>query len=195
MTMRVPALFLDRDGVINVDHPYVHTRDRFEFIDGIFDLCRAARSRGYRIVVVTNQAGIGRGLYAQADFDRLSAWMCAVFEEQGAAIDKVYHCPFHPVHGVGAYRAESARRKPAPGMILDAARDLDLDLDRSVLVGNNDTDILAGQAAGVKTNLLFVPGPDAPCDRPGHAIGALRDAIAFLAPSTPAPDSARRMPR
>lgn len=185
MTASVPALFLDRDGVINVDHPYVHTRERFEFIDGIFDLSRAAAANGYRIVVVTNQAGIGRGLYAESDFHALTAWMCAVFEARGAPVDKVYFCPFHPVHGLGRYLAESPRRKPAPGMILDAAGELDIDLGRSILVGNNESDILAGKAAGIATNVLFAPDGATPtCAE--RVIGDLRDAIALLARGAPA---------
>lgn len=182
--MTMPALFLDRDGVINVDHPYVHTRDRFEFIDGIFDLCRAARAYGRRIVVVTNQAGIGRGYYTEADFHALTDWMCGVFAAQGAPIDKVCFCPFHPVHGVGPYLAESPRRKPAPGMILEAAAEYAIDLERSVLVGNNETDILAGRAAGVGANLLFVPHGVQADTRQTCAegiIGDLREAIAWLA--------------
>ena len=186
--MARPALFLDRDGVVNVDLPYVHTRERFTFIDGIFDLCRAARSNGYRIVIVTNQAGIGRGLYAESDFHALNDWMCSVFALEGAPIDQVYFCPFHPVHGVGRYLAESPRRKPAPGMLLDAAAEFDIELDRSILIGNNESDILAGKAAGVGVTLLFAPdGADPGCA--DHVLTGLRGAIAFLAPSIPATDA------
>jgi len=151
------ALFLDRDGVINVDRGYVCSPEQFELVDGIIDLCRHAFRLGYLLVVATNQAGIGRGYYTEADFLALSDWMCDAFRERGAPIAKVYYCPFHPEFGVGEYRRESDCRKPAPGMILQAARDFDVDLRRSVLVGDKESDILAGIAAGVGCNVLYCP--------------------------------------
>lgn len=150
-----PALFLDRDGVINVDHGYVHKPEDFTFVDGIFDLCRTASALGYLIVVVTNQAGIGRGYYTEDHFLELSDWMCGVFLEQRIRIEKVYYCPTHPKHAIGKYRTESPFRKPAPGMILQAARELDIDLQRSMLVGDNETDIQAGIAAGIGSTILY----------------------------------------
>lgn len=166
-----PALFLDRDGVINIDHAYVHRREDFDFVDGIFELCRVARQRGYLIFVVTNQAGIGRGKYTEEDFHRLTTWMCGVFAEQGAPLDKVYFCPYHAEHGIGRYKIDSPFRKPRPGMILQAAQEFGVDLSASVLLGDNETDIQAGLAAGVGRNLLFCP--------PGHepAPGTLAHAV------------------
>jgi D-glycero-D-manno-heptose 1,7-bisphosphate phosphatase len=152
------ALFLDRDGVINVDHAYVHRREDFEFIDGVFDLVRRARTASHRVFVVTNQAGIARGYYTEEDFHRLTAWMQSVFAAQGAPIDKVYYCPYHAEHGIGRYKLDSPLRKPQPGMILQAADEFGIDLSRSLLVGDMITDIEAGQAAGVGRNLLFRPG-------------------------------------
>jgi len=156
--MRRPALFLDRDGVINVDHGYVHRPETVEFVDGIFELCRHARSLGYLIFVVTNQAGIGRGYYGEDDFLALTDWMRRRFDAEGAAIDKVYFCPFHPEHGIGQYKLDSPFRKPGPGMILQAADEFGVDLARSVLVGDNETDIRAGLAAGVGCTVLYRPG-------------------------------------
>lgn len=153
---RTAALFLDRDGVINVDHGYVHRTQDFEFLPGIFELARTARTLGLRIVVVTNQAGIGRGLYEECDFERLTAWMRERFAEAGAPIDAVYHCPTHPTAGIGPYRAESPRRKPNPGMILEARDELGLDLAASILLGDKPSDVQAGLAAGVGLNLLLV---------------------------------------
>lgn len=150
-----PALFLDRDGVINVDRPYVCKPDDFEFIDGIFDLCRKANAAGMVIVAVTNQAGIGRGLYTEQQFHHLTNWMCAQFSSNGVTIDAVYFCPFHPEHGIGRYKKDSFDRKPNPGMLLRAEKDLGLDLARSVLIGNKLSDIDAAQAAGLKNIILF----------------------------------------
>lgn len=149
------ALFLDRDGVINVNHGYVHKPQDFEFIDGIFDICRAASEKGYLLIVVTNQAGIGRGYYSEETFHELTAWMCDQFKSQGITITKVYWCPDHPEHGVGIYKRESINRKPGPGMILTAAQDFDIDLKESILIGDNFSDIQAGLAAGVGENICF----------------------------------------
>lgn len=154
---RRPALFLDRDGVINIDHAYVCKPENFEFVDGIFELCRTAKRLGYLIFVVTNQAGIGRGYYTEQDFLKLTDWMCGIFKTHGINIDEVYFCPFHPEHGVGYYKMDSPCRKPAPGMIHQAAKVFDVDLTRSVLVGDKETDIQAGVAAGVGCNLLYIP--------------------------------------
>ncbi len=143
------AAFLDRDGVINVDHGYIHRIDQFEFIDGVREAARELSRMGLAIVVVTNQAGIGRGMYTQADFDRLSEWMRGQFAAAGAPLDGVYHCPHHPSLALGEYRVACNCRKPAPGMLLDAARDLDLDLSRSVIFGDKCDDMRAGNAAGV----------------------------------------------
>lgn len=153
------ALFLDRDGVINLDHGYVCRPEEFEFVEGIFGLCRKARDWGYLLFVVTNQAGIGRGYYSEAQFHALTGWMRGRFAEQGAQIEQVYFCPFHPEHGLGGYRRESEFRKPGPGMILQAAREHGLDLAASALIGDKDSDIAAGRAAGVGLNILYRPEP------------------------------------
>lgn len=148
-------MFLDRDGVINIDHAYVSKKEDFEFVDGIFELCRHAKQLGFLICVITNQAGIGRGYYTEQDFLELTDWMCGVFREKGSEIDKVYFCPTHPEYGIGEYKTESLFRKPGPGMILQAAEERGIDLANSVLVGDKETDIQAGIAAGVRCNLLY----------------------------------------
>lgn len=182
-----PALFLDRDGVINIDRGYVYRIEDFEFIEGIFDLCRIARELGYLIIVVTNQAGIGRGYYTEQDFLKLTDWMCDVFKRNGAVIDGVFHCPYHPRHGVGQYKKESADRKPAPGMILQAVKKFDVDVTQSVLVGDKASDVEAGVAAGIGCNLLL-RAPGAPCPEASGAtalIGKLSQAEPFLRMLTP----------
>lgn len=180
-----PALFLDRDGVINVDHGYVFRQSDFEFTEGIFDLCRHAKSAGYLIFVVTNQAGIGRGLYSEDDFHDLTRWMCDVFVREGCAIDKVYFCPTHPEHGIGRYKVESPRRKPYPGMILEAAAEFDVDLTRSVLVGDKLSDIQAGVAAGIEHNILLLHQGAAVADEvTAPIIRQLSEARSLLAASS-----------
>jgi D-glycero-D-manno-heptose 1,7-bisphosphate phosphatase len=155
------ALFLDRDGVINVDKGYVWRIGEFEFLPGIFGLCRTAQDVGLVPIVVTNQAGIGRGYYSEHDFDMLNEWMLAEFLGRGIRIWHVYHCPYHPEAGLGEYRRESFERKPNPGMILRGKEDFGLDLSRSVLVGDKDSDVAAGRAAGVGFNIKLVHEPQA----------------------------------
>jgi len=152
------ALFLDRDGVINVEHGYVHCREAFHFQEGIFELCRAAQARGYLLVVVTNQAGIARGYYSESDFLELTAWMVEKCAEQQIHIARVYYCPYHPIHGVGRYRCDSLDRKPKPGMLFRARTDFNLDLTASVLIGDKLSDIYAAKAAGVGTTILLRGG-------------------------------------
>lgn len=177
-----PALFLDRDGVVNVDHGYVHRVERFDFVDGVFELARAAADRAMPVVVVTNQAGIGRGYYTEDDFRRLSDWMCARFAERDAPIAAVYHCPYHPEHGVGDWRRDSFDRKPNPGMLLRARDELGLDLARSVMVGDTDGDMLAALRAGVPTRCRVVHDGSAVPARGAHThvVARVADAIALL---------------
>ena len=153
------ALFLDRDGVINVDRGYVHRPDQFEFVPGIFPLARFWTNELHRpIVVVSNQSGIGRGYFDEKAHADLTRWMCDRFEAEGAAIARVYHCPYHPLHGIGEYRREHPWRKPNPGMILQAVFDLRLDPARCAIVGDKMSDVEAGAAAGLGLRILSHPG-------------------------------------
>lgn len=173
-SMTTPALFLDRDGVINVDRGYVHRIEDFEFIDGIFELCRCAKALGYKLVVATNQAGIGRGLYTEEQFHALTDWMKARFAEEGAALDGVYFCPTHPTAGIGAFRVESTFRKPGPGMLLQAARELDIQLAKSMMLGDKTSDRAAARNAGV--GYFWHVGQDGPVDDP-RLLSELNDAL------------------
>jgi D-glycero-D-manno-heptose 1,7-bisphosphate phosphatase len=149
------ALFLDRDGVINVDRDFVSRIDDFEWRGGIFEFVAAARAADFLPIVITNQSGIGRGFYSEDDFARLTDWMCAQFRSRDAAIERVYYCPFHPDAVHERYRADHPWRKPKPGMIFAARDEFSLDLDASALVGDRWTDIEAGVAAGVGTNVMI----------------------------------------
>jgi D-glycero-D-manno-heptose 1,7-bisphosphate phosphatase len=150
-------LFLDRDGVINVDRGYVYLPQDFAFIDGIFAVVRRAAELGFRSVVVTNQAGIARGYYSERDFENLTRWMCERFANEGAPLAAVYHCPYHR-EGIGQWRIDDhPDRKPNPGMILAALRDLDLDAQCSLLVGDKEHDILAARRANLGAAALFAP--------------------------------------
>jgi D-glycero-D-manno-heptose 1,7-bisphosphate phosphatase len=135
-----------------------------------------ARTLGFAVVVVTNQAGIGRGYYTEADFHAFTAWMLEQFAQRGAPIDRVYFCPDHPEHGVGAYRRDTPMRKPGPGMLLQAAAGLGLDLPRSVLLGDTESDVQAGKNAGVGRMLRFHaaegPPPETQADALVRTLGA-----------------------
>ena len=174
------ALFLDRDGVINHDVGYLYLPADVRFVDGIFDLCRGAQSLGYRLVVITNQAGIARGYYSEADFHLLMDWMRAEFVREGVALDAVYYCPFHPVHGVGEYLREHPDRKPSPGMLLRAADDLGLDLQSSILIGDRCSDIAAANAAKLRQAFLLAGTEASPCDGDYIRIERLAEAEAWL---------------
>ncbi len=146
---RRKAAFLDRDGVINLDRAYVSRWEEFEFVPGAIDAMRRLKEAGYALVVVTNQSGIARGYYGEAQYQALTAAMKQALADAGAAVDAVYHCPHHPKGEVAELAIECDCRKPAPGMILRAAQDLNLSLPDSILVGDKPSDIEAARAAGV----------------------------------------------
>jgi D-glycero-D-manno-heptose 1,7-bisphosphate phosphatase len=157
--MQSSALFLDRDGVINMDRGYIHRCDQFEFVPGIFELARFWTNELRRpIVVVTNQSGIGRGYFDERAYADLTQWMCNRFEAEHAAIARVYHCPYHPLHGIGEYRFDHPWRKPNPGMILQAVSDLGLDPTHCAILGDKKSDIEAGAAAGIGLRILIGSG-------------------------------------
>lgn len=144
------ALFLDRDGVINVEKDYLYKVEDFEFIDGIFSLCRHYISLGYIVVVVTNQSGIARGYYTENDFSVITNWMIEQFAKESIVISKVYHCPHHPI-----ISGECSCRKPNCGMLLQAQKDFDIDLKNSIIIGDKERDIIAGINAGLRESYLF----------------------------------------
>jgi len=137
---REKALFLDRDGVINEDSGYPYKPEQIIFRDGIFDFCGAALNKGYILVVVTNQGGIAKGYYTEADVVALHTWMGDRFRDQGIAIAGFYYCPFRPDGVIPEYTKESFMRKPKPGMILQAAQDLNIDIAQSLMLGDKPTD-------------------------------------------------------
>jgi D-glycero-D-manno-heptose 1,7-bisphosphate phosphatase len=182
------ALFLDRDGVINVDHGHVSRAEDFTFVDGIFDLVRTANTRGYEVVVITNQAGIARGFYSEAQFVSLMQWVSQQFIAQAARIDAVYYCPCHPDHGVAPYRADSEGRKPRPGMIRRAAAERGLLLAESVMVGDRVSDMQAGSTAGVGGLFLFNSSDAFPS---ATSISSLLTVQRYIEASSPGPSAAQ----
>jgi D-glycero-D-manno-heptose 1,7-bisphosphate phosphatase len=149
------ALFLDRDGVVNEEVGYLHRVEEVRFVDGIFSLCRTAMRLGYKLIVVTNQAGIARGYYSEEEFSALMEWMRDALRVEGVELDAVYHCPFHPEHGVGQYRREHEDRKPGTGMLRKGAAKLGVSLAESVMVGDRCSDVGAANAAGLQQAFLI----------------------------------------
>ncbi len=183
-----PALFLDRDGVVNEEVGYLYRPEDVRWVEGIFSLIRTARSLGYKIVVVTNQSGIARGLYSTADFDALMHWMRSEIQANGGDLDGVYHCPYHPVHGLGRWKREHEDRKPGAGMLLRAERELGLNLRRSVLVGDRCSDITAAHAAGLRMAFLRRGTEAGNCDGGEHPVDHLHQVEAWLRQYSEAPD-------
>ena len=152
------AVFLDRDGVINQDTGYVSCVDDFHFIDGTIEALQILKKKGYCLVVVTNQSGIARGYFTEEQFMSLTEWMDWSLADRDVDLDGIYFCPHHPTAGVGEYRQECNCRKPAPGMLLDAAKDLKIDLANSYMVGDKAGDLQAAKAAGVGHKVLVRTG-------------------------------------
>jgi D-glycero-D-manno-heptose 1,7-bisphosphate phosphatase len=152
-----PAVFLDRDGVINVDRGYVASRAAFQWIPGAIDAIKALGKAGYYVFVATNQSGIARGLYTEQEMRALHDYVSAKLEEKGAHVDDWRHCPFHPEGTVPVFSRVSDWRKPGPGMILDLMRAWPVDRAKSVLIGDKESDMQAAAAAHVR-GLRFCGG-------------------------------------
>lgn len=164
MTLR-RAAFLDRDGVVNLDGGYVYRVADFHFVPGVLQGARRLRALGYALVIVTNQSGIGRGYYSEAQFAELTAWMSRTFAAAGAPLAGIHFCPHHPTDALGRYRVDCDCRKPMPGMLLQTGRELEIDLADSVLFGDRESDLQAALAAGLAHRILLgtdglaVPSP------------------------------------
>ncbi len=149
-----PALFLDRDGIINVDHGYVATRERLDYVPRIADLVAAANRAGWAVVIVTNQSGVARGYFPESQMHAFHDMIRADLASQGARIDAVYHCPHLPGAAVAQFDVDCDCRKPRPGMLLRAIREMDLDPARSAMIGDKPSDVEAARAAGVAGHLF-----------------------------------------
>jgi D-glycero-D-manno-heptose 1,7-bisphosphate phosphatase len=172
------AAFVDRDGVINRELGHVHRDEDFELLPGAVDGLRRLQAAGYALVVVTNQAGIAKGLYDEERFNALSRHMTALLAREGVRLDGIYYCPHHPRGTVDSYRLDCDCRKPRPGMLLRAAAELNLALSDSVLIGDKRSDIDAGRAAGVGRCVLVRSGHEASTEDEATADACLTDLAA-----------------
>jgi D-glycero-D-manno-heptose 1,7-bisphosphate phosphatase len=173
-----PAVFLDRDGVLNYNRSdHVKSPDEYVPVPGAAPAVARLKEAGWAVVVVSNQSGLSRGLYGQPALDAVMAKMRGVLAEAGGSVDGVYYCPHAPGAGCDC-------RKPLPGMLLRAAREHRLDLEQSYLVGDKASDIECGQAVGARTVLvktgLPAEWPDLAVTRPDHVASDLADAVAWI---------------
>lgn len=158
MAQPVSAIFLDRDGTLNVDHGYVHQIDDFQFIEGVIDACLKLKEMGYLLVLVTNQSGIARGKFTEEQFMTLTEWMDWSLADRGVDLDGIYFCPHHPEGSVTEFTQVCDCRKPLPGMFMTAKEELNIDMASSYMVGDKLEDMQAAAAAGVGAKILVRTG-------------------------------------
>lgn len=182
--MTKKAVFIDRDGVINVDNGYVAKVDDFQYIKGVFAACRELKAMGYLLVLVTNQSGIARGYFTEDEFVTLTEWMDWNFVDEDVELDGIYYCPHHPEHGNETYRKDCDCRKPKPGMFFSARDDLEIDLTQSVMIGDKAADMQAAMAAGINNRILVRTGKPITTESEALAsavLDSIADVPAYLA--------------
>ncbi len=168
-------IFLDRDGVINKEVNYLHTIAEFEFIDGVFEACRYFQQRGFQLIITTNQSGIARGYYDNQAFDRLNSWMLVQFKKNEVDILDVFYCPHAPEDNCQC-------RKPKPGMLLEAQKKYNIDMQKSWMIGDKENDIAAANAANVPNTILVKSGHkiDETNSNASFIIDSIKQGIAIL---------------
>ena len=149
--MAIKTIFLDRDGVINEEVNYLYQIEKFKFIGGVFEACLHFQKLNYRIIIVSNQSGIGRGYYSEQDYNKLTSWMLNQFELKSISILDTFYCPHGP-------DSKCNCRKPKPGMLIDAKHKHNISMEESWMIGDKETDILAANNAGIKKTILVKSG-------------------------------------
>lgn len=148
------VIFLDRDGTLNEEVNYLHRTEDLVLLPGVAEALRHFREAGYKIIVVTNQAGVARGYYGEKDVENLHAYMNGILKSQGAGIDAFFYCPHHPEHGIGPYKTVCRCRKPGTGMFEMAEKQFQIDKAHSWMIGDKLIDVQAGGNYGVHTVLV-----------------------------------------
>ncbi len=148
------AVFLDRDGTINVEKNYLYRKEDFQFIPGVPEAISLLKDNGYLVIVVTNQAGVARGMYAEQQVEALHGYINSELRMWNTSIDGFYYCPHHPTAGIGRYRVKCSCRKPAVGLFEQSCADYNIEKDGSWMIGDNQSDIKAGKNFGLKTVLV-----------------------------------------
>jgi D-glycero-D-manno-heptose 1,7-bisphosphate phosphatase len=182
--MKRKAVFLDRDGTINIDRGFIHRAEEFDFVEGAERLIRTLNDAGFLVVVVTNQSGVARGFYSEDDVMKLHAFIEDELQKAGAHIDRFYFCPHHPEAPLLQYKTDCACRKPKPGMVLRALDDLGIDPKKSYMVGDSARDICAGKRAGLTS--IRISGDADPLDttsceeKPDLVVKSLEEAVSYI---------------
>jgi len=177
------AVFLDRDGTLIHDPGYLSHPDQVELLDGTAEVLKELQLLGYKTVVVTNQSGVARGMLTEETLERIHKRMEELLAQKGASLDRIYYCPYHPDGAIARYRKDSDWRKPEPGMLQAAAKEMDLDLAKSWMVGDSSRDIEAGRRAGCATILISstpTGREEAEKCRPDHIAVNIREAINII---------------
>ena len=149
--MTIKSIFLDRDGVINKEINYLHKIEDFQFINGVFEVCRYLQNLNYQIIIITNQSGIGRGYFTEIDYQKITKWMLNQFNDNDISILDVIHCPHLPNDFCNC-------RKPKPGMFIEAKNKYNIDMLKSWMIGDSERDIRAANLAGIKNTILVRSG-------------------------------------
>ena len=173
------AVFLDRDGTLNIDYGYVHKIDDFHFIEGSIEALKKLKEMGYLLVLVTNQSGIARGYFTEQEFLQLTEWMDWSLADRGVDLDGIYYCPHHPEAKLAEFKQDCDCRKPKSGMLLQAIEELNIDPARSIMIGDKIEDLFAGQGAKIRTNILVRTGKEVTAKEEDEADFVL-DSIADL---------------
>ncbi|MDI6891779.1 MAG: HAD family hydrolase [Actinomycetota bacterium] len=172
------AVFLDRDGIVIRDTGYLGDPDLVELLPDAAQAIKSLNEAGYRVAIVTNQSGVARGYFTEETLGRINRRLNELLEREGARLDGIYYCPHHPQAEVEAYRRDCDCRKPKPGLIFKAAKDLNADLKNSYMIGHEERDIEAGHRAGCKTILVATP-PQAG-QAPNKVVAGLREAAEWI---------------
>ncbi len=182
--MSQKAIFLDRDGTLTEDPGYVSHPDQIKLLDGVPEALIQLKALGYKLIVASNQSGVARGIVSEEVLAEIHNRLKELLAEKGAYLDQIYYCPYHPDGAVARYRKHSSWRKPAPGMLLAAADEMDIDLARSWVIGNSDRDIEAGLQAGCQTIMVSPPYPFQPTgppkSKPHYKAVNIREAVNII---------------
>ncbi|MFY1027437.1 D-glycero-beta-D-manno-heptose-1,7-bisphosphate 7-phosphatase [Actinobacillus seminis] len=176
------AIFLDRDGTLNIDYGYVHEIDQFHFIEGSIEALQQLKQMGYLLVLVSNQSGIARGYFSEQQFLQLTEWMDWSLADRGVDLDGIYYCPHHP-DGIGEFKQDCNCRKPKAGMLSQAIKELKIDPARSIMIGDKMEDMMAGKSAGIKMNILVRSGKTVTEDSEklaDYVIDSITDVVALI---------------
>jgi D-glycero-D-manno-heptose 1,7-bisphosphate phosphatase len=174
------AVFVDRDGTLVREVGHLHRREQLEILPGVADAICFLRERGFKVVMVTNQSAVARGLLSEEGLAEIHQTLCARLAAAGAYLDGIYYCPHHPTEGLGAYNVVCDCRKPSPGLVRRAATDLEIDPAFSFVVGDQKSDMELAQRVGARGILIGEAGSGALPDLAVHVAADLRDAATWI---------------